>query len=175
MVVTGGLPSKGEQREFTSAVRDSEEGKLRPALMYPLNIPLHKQYFYLLKMANQTIYNPQILYKPFIELYDGYRQDTIGKIRSIIMTLSLGEYMFDLEGRKLFLRLAQRYTTGAKHYGDRNWERGINDEAFLDSYYESAFRHIIKYLACEKDEDHASAFVWNLAGIYQWYQLEKKC
>lgn len=45
--------------------------------------------------------------------------------------------------------------------GDRNWEKGIP----FSSLYNSAFRHMNKYMLGLKDEDHLVACIWNLIAI----------
>lgn len=56
------------------------------------------------------------------------------------------------------LEAAYHYEAGAKKYSARNWEAGIPVTAFLDS----AGRHFLKYMRCDKDEAHNRAVVWNL-------------
>ena len=61
------------------------------------------------------------------------------------------------------LRLAQHYEAGAEKYASRNWEKGIP----LSSFQNSAWNHVMKWLAGWLDEDHESAAMWNIAG-YIW-------
>jgi hypothetical protein len=56
------------------------------------------------------------------------------------------------------LRLARHFENGAKKYGDRNWEKGVPINSFVDS----ALRHTFKYMAGMDDEDHLVAAAWNL-------------
>lgn len=56
------------------------------------------------------------------------------------------------------LRLARHFEAGAKKYGERNWEKGIPINSFIDS----AIRHVMKYMAGMDDEDHLVAAAWNL-------------
>ena len=48
---------------------------------------------------------------------------------------------------------------GAAKYEARNWEKGIP----LSEFYSSATRHSEKLLAGYIDEDHAAAWLWNVA------------
>jgi hypothetical protein len=58
-------------------------------------------------------------------------------------------------------RDALHLENGASKYGDRNWEKGQP----LSRYYDSAMRHMNKYLMGMRDEDHLAAARWNLAAI----------
>lgn len=72
-----------------------------------------------------------------------------------------GKGRFDLMEPELLFRLAKHYEAGAKKYTDRNWEKGIPVSSCVDS----AMRHLVKYLAGWKDEDHLAAVAWNVAVI----------
>ena len=69
-----------------------------------------------------------------------------------------GKGRCDLLPACAILRKARHFEAGAKKYGDRNWEKGIP----LNSFIDSALRHIFKYLNGETDEDHLCAASWNL-------------
>ncbi len=69
-----------------------------------------------------------------------------------------GKGRCDLLPPLALLRLAKHFEAGAVKYGDRNWEKGIPINSFIDS----ALRHLFKYMAGEKDEDHLVAAAWNL-------------
>lgn len=69
-----------------------------------------------------------------------------------------GKGRFDLIPPYALYRLARHFENGAVKYGDRNWEKGIP----LHMYLDSAFRHLVKYMAGFRDEDHLTAAVWNL-------------
>ena len=47
---------------------------------------------------------------------------------------------------------------GAKHYGVRNWEKGIP----LSEFMASGERHRCKVMRCEHDEDHDRRWFWNV-------------
>ena len=56
------------------------------------------------------------------------------------------------------LSLAKHFEDGAKKYGDRNWEKGIPFNVFMDS----AVRHYLKIKREDRDEPHGRAFMWNI-------------
>ena len=58
----------------------------------------------------------------------------------------------------LILELSKHFEKGAEKYEERNWEKGIPEDRYIDS----AVRHYLKYLNGENDEDHYISFVWNL-------------
>lgn len=69
-----------------------------------------------------------------------------------------GKGRFDLLPMGAIRRLAIHFEKGAKKYGDRNWEKGIP----LDRYMDSALRHLASYMEGRIDEDHLVAAAWNL-------------
>ena len=71
-----------------------------------------------------------------------------------------GKGRFDLISPIMLARLARLLEEGAKRYGSRNWEKGIPPTRFLDS----AFRHLVKVLAGQDDEDHAVQVIFNMMG-----------
>lgn len=56
------------------------------------------------------------------------------------------------------LDLSRRYKEGAEKYVERNWEKGILVKSCLDS----AVRHLLKWCREDSDENHSSAFLWNI-------------
>lgn len=72
-----------------------------------------------------------------------------------------GKGRFDLLPMCVLTRLARHYENGCLKYGDRNWEAGIPCHSFADS----AFRHMVKYMDGQTDEDHLIAAIWNLCGL----------
>ena len=69
-----------------------------------------------------------------------------------------GKGRYDLIAMYALFRLARHYENGAIKYGDRNWEKGQN----LSRYLDSAMRHLCKYIAGSRDEDHLAAVAWNV-------------
>lgn len=72
-----------------------------------------------------------------------------------------GKGRFDLVPTSPLRRLAGLYERGAEKYGDRNWEKGQPSSR----YYDSCMRHLISYMAGERDEDHLAAVAWNAFGM----------
>ena len=75
-----------------------------------------------------------------------------------VRDMQAGRGRCDLLPPRAILRLARHYEAGCAKYGDRNWEKGIPINSFIDS----GIRHILKYMAGETDEDHLVAAAWNL-------------
>lgn len=69
-----------------------------------------------------------------------------------------GKGRCDLLPAAAILRLSKHFEAGAKKYGERNWEKGIPVNSFIDS----SIRHLMKYMLGEHDEDHLVAAAWNL-------------
>lgn len=66
----------------------------------------------------------------------------------------------------MLLEVSKHYADGARKYADRNWEKGLP----LNSFIDSAVRHYIKWRRGWNDEPHDRAFVWNILGCI-WTQL----
>lgn len=73
---------------------------------------------------------------------------------------SVGKGRPDLLPPYPLMRLAQHYANGAVKYGDRNWEKGLP----LARFIESAYRHLLQFMAHDRSEDHLAAVLWNVAG-----------
>lgn len=145
------LKDSGNRTEFKSgAVRDIQEGKGRCDLL-PLTV--------IGCWCEDSAYD--IL--GCIDLYR-LRPSTVGmsailnkfayKHRDANDTCKgLERYRWDL-----VLEVAKHFEEGAKKYGDRNWEKGIP----CDRYIDSAVRHYCKWSAGWTDEPHDRAFIWNI-------------
>lgn len=59
------------------------------------------------------------------------------------------------------LRFGFHMNLGAKAHGDKNWEKGLP----TDSYLESVDRHLAQYLNGDRSEDHLSAIIFNTQGL----------
>ena len=70
----------------------------------------------------------------------------------------VGKGRYDLISIPALKRLALVYELGALKYGERNWEKGMPINRFLDS----AIRHIYQYIEGKKDEDHLGQAAWNV-------------
>lgn len=75
--------------------------------------------------------------------------------------ITLDQYKWNL-----VLEVAKHFEDGAKKYGDRNWEKGIP----CDRYIDSAVRHYCKWRAGWTDEPHDRAFIWNIV-CCEWTRL----
>lgn len=64
---------------------------------------------------------------------------------------------------QMLTRWAVHMEKGARHYGERNWEKA-NGEEELKRFKESAFRHFMQWYCGLEDEDHAVAVMFNITG-----------
>jgi hypothetical protein len=64
----------------------------------------------------------------------------------------------DLMNPMADMRLAMYFAKGCKKYGERNWEKGIDEQR----YVAAAKRHMNQWLMGEDDEDHLTAWLWNV-------------
>jgi hypothetical protein len=69
------------------------------------------------------------------------------------------------------LDLSKRYREGAEKYAERNWEKGIPIKSCLDS----GIRHLLKWHRGDSDENHASAFMWNIIGAIWMHTYKPNC
>ena len=69
------------------------------------------------------------------------------------------------------LELSKRYREGAEKYAERNWEKGIPVKSCLDS----GIRHLFKWHRMDTDENHASAFMWNIVGAIWMHTHKPDC
>lgn len=154
------IKDSGERREFeTGAVRDMAEGKGRFDLMplsemanlfgkdtrlYSIIMDLSYMLDYESKCSESNCPDPfatNAIYNFIAYCKNKDFED---------VTLSdVAEYM---------LEVAVRFEEGAKKYGEHNWEKGLP----LNSYIDSATRHLMKHISGMTDERHDRAFIWNL-------------
>ena len=145
----GTIKDSGNRTKFaTGAVRDVQRGKGRFDLM-PLDI----------------------MSKVFaVEFADEFEEGSIADVLKSIadfqrtgnkrwLCIAIAQYSLavNIDLPKLMLDVAKHFENGALKYGERNWQKGIP----ISRYIDSALRHLMKDCACETDEDHAAAFVWN--------------
>jgi len=83
---------------------------------------------------------------------------------------SEGKGRFDLITPFALIRLAKHYENGARKYNDRNWEQG----APLTDFYDSAMRHLTKWMLRWDDEDHLAAALWNIAAMIHFEELGRE-
>ena len=72
-----------------------------------------------------------------------------------------GRGRFDLFPYEAMEALAKWYEEGAKKYGERNWEKGID----INDCLNRMVRHALKASNNFEDEDHLSAVMWNAAAV----------
>ena len=128
----------GNRTEFeTGAVRDIQQGKGRCDLLPLFEVGI--------------LINSDFLINVSTFMDNGYEMELYASINSFLDELKLNKYMAMIEVSKL-------YEDGCVKYGERNWEKGIPVERYIDS----AVRHYLKWKACWTDERHDRAVLWNL-------------
>ena len=129
------IKDSGERRQFeTGAVRDISEGKGRFDLL-PLDV---------LGTANQDNRLTNI------SNYQKTNDTTY-----LYAAMSAINYRMDYT---LIARIARHFENGAKKYDENNWRKGLPCKCYIDS----AVRHYFKWVLGETDENHESAFYWNI-------------
>lgn len=139
------LADSGNRREFsTGAVRDIQEGKGRCDLL-----PMDALY----QISAED---------PFWSCIDNFQKN--GDIFYLNRAFELLASMYCLSADRVvaqadyLLAQAVQMERGAKKYGERNWEKGIPIQSFIDS----ACRHYLKFLRGDTDEPHLVAAGWNI-------------
>ena len=129
------IKDSGNRQSFKSgAVRDMSKGKGRLDLI-PLSV--------VAKLMKDNVMT-------YISYFQSTRQPKF-------LYQALEEVMQD-DKPYLILELSKHFEKGAEKYEERNWEKGIPEDRYIDS----AVRHYLKYLNGENDEDHYISFFWNL-------------
>lgn len=83
---------------------------------------------------------------------------------------SAGKGRYDLISVFAMRELAQVLEYGAKHYGSRNFEKGMN----LSRILESALRHTFQVMEGDKTENHAAHALWNLMAFIHIREMIKR-
>ena len=177
------INDSGNRTKFESgAVRDIQEGKGRCDLL-PLDIidlwcddglqcTLYYVGEYLKKKGSTDFF--QLVLDEFTAEHQADKIFADGVVKCVKTEfVPLEQYRWNL-----VLEVAKHFEEGAKKYGDRNWEKGIP----CDRYIDSAVRHYCKWRAGWDDEPHDRAFIWNIVCCewtrqrYGWNleKLEKK-
>jgi hypothetical protein len=73
----------------------------------------------------------------------------------------------DLVSPLALMRVGRWMALGANKYGERNWELGMPFSVF----YASAMRHLLKWAAGWRDEDHLAAVIFNVQAIMHFEEL----
>lgn len=149
------IKDSGERREFeTGAVRDMAEGKGRFDLM-PLSEAAglfgkdHRLYGIIMDLSCMLDFSSKSS-EPFVTnaIYNFIAYCKNKDFEDVTLS-DVAEYM---------LEVAIHFEEGAKKYGEHNWEKGLP----LNSYVDSATRHLMKHISGMTDERHDRAFIWNM-------------
>lgn len=133
------IKDSGDRREYaTGAVRDMAEGKGRCDLL-PLDV------------AAMILQNGRVL-RLIAEFQRS--EDT----RFLYEALDIFCQNREWDVPTMLLEVAKHMEEGAKKYGERNWEKGLP----VDCYIDSAVRHYLKWRRGDDDEPHDRAFCWNV-------------
>ncbi len=81
-----------------------------------------------------------------------------------------GKPRYDLIPVLPLRRLAFLYARGAAKYSDDNWQKGMP----FKRLYGSTFRHLMQWVAGDKDEDHLAAVVFNVFCIMHFEDTGRK-
>lgn len=85
-----------------------------------------------------------------------------------VRDVATGKGRYDLIYPPALTRTALRLEEGAVHYGDRNWERGMN----VSACYDSCMRHLQQFWMGETDEDHLAAAMCNV--MFMMFMVEER-
>lgn len=136
------IKDSGNRTEFESgAVRDIQTGKGRCDLL-PLDIVA--EFFNC--TTDKTEFEEIALF-----------QETRDREHLVKAAKAFAGNHFDCDETAI-LEYACHMEDGCNKYGDRNWEKGIP----LDRYVDSGIRHLLKCRRGDDDERHDRAFVWNM-------------
>jgi hypothetical protein len=79
-----------------------------------------------------------------------------------------GKPRFDLIPPGPLERLADLYARGAEKYDEHNWTKGMPTSRILASL----FRHLERYRAGDRTEDHLAAVAWNTFAIMHFEETD---
>lgn len=133
------IKDSGDRREYeTGAVRDMAAGKGRCDLL-PLDV------------ASMVLEDGKVLWM-ISEFQRSEAQMFLYKALAVFCE-SRG-----WDRPTMLLEVSKHMEEGAKKYGERNWEKGLP----VDCYIDSAVRHYLKWRRGDDDEPHDRAFCWNV-------------
>ena len=84
----------------------------------------------------------------------GRREFSTGAVRDV----QEGKGRMDLLPMRALREVSMLYEAGCKKYGDRNWEKGVDCHAYVDS----GLRHLSKFAEGQIDEPHLVQAAWNI-------------
>ena len=138
------IKDSGTRLEFpTGAVRDIQKGKGRCDLL-PLDVIVS-----VCKCWKQWQQDVLLLICKFQDTGDpGYLANAL---------TCFGSNVFP-DPQTMILDVSKHFEEGAEKYGVDNWKKGLPVRCYINS----AIRHFLKWLRGDKDENHSSAFCWNM-------------
>jgi len=140
------LPDSGNRRDFgTGAVRDM--GNKGRCDLLPWDV-----------LADLPPFEHEDVRRFCWSMEVATRERSTTAIRNALMDFVCFAYSFDVH--EAMLQVAYHYEAGARKYSERNWQKGIPVNVYLDS----SGRHFFKFMRKDKDEPHDRAVVWNLLG-----------
>ena len=146
----GTIKDSGNRTEFeTGAVRDVQQGKGRFDLM-PLDVMSE-----VFAIEFDAPFDETSTIAEVLRAINDFQRT--GNARWLHIAIARYGLAVHVDLPTLMLDVAKHFENGALKYGEHNWEKGIP----ISRYIDSALRHLMKDCACETDEDHAAAFVWN--------------
>lgn len=141
----------GNRQEFPSgAVRDIQTGKGRCDLL-PLGVIGGYADIPFLSRIGRFIYEGESDH--LWEAFAGFAVAAFGDLETALLETSI------------------QYEEGAAKYEERNWEKGIPVNRFIDS----AVRHYLKHNRGDRDERHDRAVCWNLLGALWTICYKPEC
>ena len=93
-------------------------------------------------------------------------QFTTGAVRDV----SASKPRPDLISPFMLLRLGEWLRLGAERYAPRNWEQGMN----VSRCWASLMRHVCKWAAGFREEDHLAAIIFNAMAIVHYEEMVKR-
>lgn len=88
-----------------------------------------------------------------------------------VRDISIGKGRMDLLPFATLIDISKLYEKGCIKYGERNFSKGIP----LDSYVDSAMRHLSKFMDGQIDEGHLIQAAWNILNLIETIiQIENK-
>lgn len=174
---SGSIPDSGNRTELVKdgGLRDVQPGNGRCDLM-PLDILgdlIDIASFKIAPDIIETYVNcdtPFVISHIFQRINDYIYRGTTESLKEAVIMFMLHNYSIETATEDnvrnvaataistAILDLSKRYREGAEKYAERNWEKGIPVKSCLDS----GIRHLLKWHRGDSDENHASAFMWNI-------------
>lgn len=138
------IQDSGQRTEFESgAVRDIQKGKGRCDLL-----PLDIVGLFMMEEGDAG-YN-------FLETVSDFQEN--GEVATLIHAAHCFATQNFEDKETAILEYACHMEDGCNKYGERNWQKGIP----MNRYIDSAIRHYLKFKRGDDDERHDRAVLWNL-------------